>query len=103
MRTSALDTIKLMAAYKAMTGDIYGKKGGKAEVFIVNNNAAAKGQPHVKVFSMREVLNIVMQDVNTYATFTGAIFNEGFRYTNDRIEGKMAQRTYNQLNYNFFN
>lgn len=91
MRASALDTIKLMAAYKAMTGDIYGKKGGKAEVFIVNNNAAAKGQPHVKVFSMREVLNIVMQDVNTYATFTGAIFNEGFRYTNDRIEGKMAQ------------
>ena len=32
-----------------------------------------------------------MQDITNYATFTGAVFNEGFQYMNDRVEGKMAQ------------
>lgn len=55
MRKAYFDTLKLVIAYKALTGDTFGRDNNLADVFIVNDSSGNKS-PKVKVFSVADIL-----------------------------------------------
>lgn len=85
MRNQYLDVIKLMIIYKALTGDVYGRESGKAEVFIVNNNAVQKGK-HVRVVNIKAVLRKIANSRYDFMQVEPKnVFSESHRYTNTKI------------------
>ena len=88
-RRNVIKTMKLLLAYKGLTGDTYGRENHKVNVFIINEKS--KG---VKVISIAKILKNMIKDRDGTISVSKNIEQ---RYKNKRVEGDSWARISNVL------
>lgn len=83
-RKEIMEVMKLLISYKALTGDTFGRKDYKTNVFVINEKSRG-----VKVISIAKLLKEMQNRHFGNLSISG---NVGDLYKNKKVEGPEIQR-----------